>query len=125
MVSYVWGTVIEEPLTSRVVAGRQEDTTSRLPDPDDVAGSGSAENAILSDQKLLDSICGTDLGNKLGDFGVPVTTVTTDDQERALGAFGDRLEDAGNEGLRVVLLLENLDLLAQARTSRALANIRI
>jgi hypothetical protein len=115
--------VIAESLTSRVVAGRQEDATSRLPYPDDVAGSWGAENAILSDQKLLDSVCGTDFGDELRDFGIPVTTVTTDDQERALDALGDRLEDAGNESLRVVLLLENLDLLAQARTSRELENV--
>jgi hypothetical protein len=115
--------VIAESLTSRVVAGRQEDATRRLPYPDDVAGSRGAENAILSDQKLLDSVCGTNLGNKLGNLGIPVTTITTNDQERALGAFGDRLEDAGNEGLRVVLLLEDLDLLAQARTSRELGTV--
>jgi hypothetical protein len=107
------------------VAGCQEDTTCRLSYPDDVAGSWGAENAILSDQKLLHSVCGTNLGNELSDFGVPVTTITTDDKERALGAFRDRLEDAGNERLRVVLLLENLDLLAQARTSRELANVGI
>jgi hypothetical protein len=103
------------------VAGRQEDTTCRLPYPDDIAGSRSAEDAILADQELLDAVCGTDLGDELSNLRVPVAAVATDNQERALDTLWDRLEDAGNEGLGVVLLLEDLDLLAQARTRSELA----
>jgi hypothetical protein len=62
------------------VAGSQQDTTSGLAYADDVASSWCAEDAILTDQQLLDAIGGTDLGDQLSDFGVPVTTVTTDDE---------------------------------------------
>jgi hypothetical protein len=46
-----------------------------------MAGGGCAENAVLSDQELLDTVCGTDLGDQLSDFWVPVTTITSNDEE--------------------------------------------
>jgi hypothetical protein len=101
---------------SGIVASSQQDTTSGLAYADDVASSWCAEDAILADQQLLDTVGGTDLGDQLSDFGVPVTAITTNDEGGALNAFGDGQQDAGNESLRVVVLLENLDLLAQART---------
>lgn len=82
-----------------------------------MAGSGGTENAILTDQELLDAICCADLSNQLGDLRIPVTSVAANDEERALNTLRDRLEDAGDERLRVVRLLENLDLLAETRTS--------
>lgn len=81
-----------------------------------MASGGCAENAILADQELLDSVCGADFGNKLSDLGIPVAAVSANDEEGASNAFRDGLEDAGNKGLGVVVLLEHLDLLAQART---------
>jgi hypothetical protein len=76
-------------------------------------GSGGAENAILANDELLDTVCGTNLCNGLGDLGVPVTAVTTNDEGRVLDTLGDGEEDAGDERLRVVLLLEDLDLLTK------------
>lgn len=81
-----------------------------------MAGSGGAENAVLTDQQLLDTVCCTDFGDQLCHLGVPVTAVTTDDEESTLGTLWDRLEDAGDERLGVVLLLEDLDLLTKTRT---------
>ena len=81
-----------------------------------MAGSRSTEDTVLTDQQLLDAVCGTDLGDLLGDLGVPETTVTTNDEESTLGALRNRLEDAGDERLGVVLLLEDLDLLTKTRT---------
>lgn len=72
-----------ELLTTRVVAGRQEDTASGLPLADDMAGSGSGQNAVLADEQLLDTVCGTDLCDQLDDLGVPVPAITTDNQEGA------------------------------------------
>ena len=69
------------------MAGSEEDTAGRFPYPDEVTGSRCAHDAILADQELLDAIGSTDLGNGLGDLGVPVTTVSTDDEERVLYAF--------------------------------------
>lgn len=86
-------------LTTGVVAGSQEDTTCRLAYPDDVAGGGCAHDTILADEELLDAIGSAHLGNGLGDLGVPVTAITTNDEECALNTLGDRLEDAGNKRL--------------------------
>lgn len=77
----------------------QQDTTSGLANADDVRGSGGTEDTILANDKLLDTVCGTNLCNGLGDLGVPVTTVTTDDEGRVLDTLGDGEENASNEGL--------------------------
>lgn len=106
-----------EELTTRVVAGSEEDATGRLSYPDDVTGGRCAHDSILADQELLDAIGSAHLGDGLGDLGVPVTAITTDDEEGAVGALRDGLEDAGNKRLGVVLLLEDLDLLAETRTA--------
>lgn len=66
--------------TSRVVARSQQDATSGLAYADDVAGGRCAEDAILADQQLLDSIGGTNLGNQLSNLWVPVATVTSNDE---------------------------------------------
>lgn len=86
-------------LTTRVVRGGQQDTTSGLANADDVRGSRGTEDTILADDELLDTVCGTNLCNGLGDLGVPVTTVTTDDESRVLDTLGDGEENASNEGL--------------------------
>ena len=91
----------------------QQDTTSGLADADDVRGSRGTENAILANDELLDAVSGTNLCNGLGDLGVPVATVTTNDEGGVLDALGDGEENAGDKRLRVVLLLEDLDLLAK------------
>ena len=44
-------------------------------------GGGGRKNAILSDEELLDAVSGTDLGNQLNDFGVPVASITSNDKE--------------------------------------------
>lgn len=114
-------TVVESPKwawlvrTSRVVTGGEQDTASGLPDPDDMAGSRCAEDTVLTDQQLLHAVGSTDLCNLLGDLRVPVTTISSNDKEGTLRALRDRLEDADDERFGVVLLLENLDLLAKTR----------
>lgn len=42
--------------TTGVVAGRQQDATSGLAYPDDMAGGRCAEDAVLADQELLDAV---------------------------------------------------------------------
>jgi hypothetical protein len=81
-----------------------------------VAGCGCAEDAILTDKQLLDTIGGTDLGNQLSDFWVPVTSVTANHENRSVNTLRNGLENAGDKGFRVVVLLEDLDLLTQTRT---------
>ena len=102
-------------LTSRVVTGGEQDTTSSLPDPDDMAGSRSTKNTILTDQQLLDTVGCADFGDLLCDLRVPVTTVTTNNEESTLNALRNRLENAGDERLGVVLLLKDLDFLTETR----------
>lgn len=75
-----------------------------------------AQNAILSDHELLDTVCSTNLRNQLRNLWVPVASITTNDEEGSIYAFWDREEDTGNEGFGVVLLLEDLDLLAETGT---------
>jgi len=82
-----------------------------------MAGGWCAEDTVLTDQELLDAVGGTNLCDHLGDLWVPVSAISTDDEEGVLDALRDREQDAGDESLRVVLLLENLDLLAEARAS--------
>ena len=100
------------------MAGRQQDTTGCVSYPDDIAGRGSTENAILADDELLDAIASADLGNQLCDLGVPVASITTDDQCGSFDTLGDGEKDAGNKGLGVVFLLEDLDLLAKTGAVR-------
>ena len=77
------------PLTTRIMASSQKNATSSLPLPNNVAGGGRAEDAILPYQQLLDSVRGTNLGNQLYDLGVVVSSITANNKEAAVYAFGD------------------------------------
>jgi hypothetical protein len=103
------------------MTGSQENTTSCLSHTDEITRRGSAHNAMLADQQLLDAIGGTDLCD-LGDhLRVVVTAITTNDKERVLDTLGDRQEDAGDKGFGVVSLLKDLDLLAKTGAGGGLA----
>lgn len=80
---------LKDILTTRVVRGGQEDTASGLLDADDMRGSGSGKDAILSNDEFLHTVCGTNLSNDLGDLGVPVATITANDEERVLDTLGN------------------------------------
>jgi hypothetical protein len=107
--------------TSSIVAGSQKDTTSGLALPDDMASCWSTQDTMLADQKLLHAIGSSNLGNQLDNLRVPVSSVTTNDQEASLDTFWDRQKDARNEGLAVMGLLENDDLFPQTRAVKLLA----
>lgn len=111
--------------TTGVVTGSQEDTTGCLPHTNEVASSRGTHDAILSNQELLHAISGTDLCDLGDDLGVVVTAIATNDEEGTLSTFGDRQEDASDEGFRVVGLLEDLDLLAKAGARGRLAGCSI
>lgn len=100
------------------MAGSEENSTGGLSLPDDVAGRRCAENAITAHEDLLHAIRGSNLGDQLDDLGVVVTAVTANDEEGIFGAFGNGLEEGCDEVLGVVLLLEDLDLLAEAGAVR-------
>lgn len=46
-----------------------------------MAGSGSRKDTVLADQKLLDAVSSTNLGDELDNFRVPVAAVTTNDEK--------------------------------------------
>ena len=93
----------------------QQDPPSRLSLTNDMASCRGAQDAILSDQQLLDAVCSSNASNELDGFGVVESAITTDNKECVLGALRDREQDAGHEGLGVVLLLESGDLLPETR----------
>jgi hypothetical protein len=105
------------------VTGSQKNTTGRLALADDMTGSWSAQNAILADEELLDAVCSTDLGDQLYNFWVPVSSITTNDKETVLDTLWNGEENASHEGLAVVFLLENDDLLAKSGTEAVLAEL--
>lgn len=65
------------------MASGQKDTSSSLAQTDDMTGSRSGEDTVLTDKELLDTVGGTNLGNELDHFGVVVATIATDDEKRA------------------------------------------
>ena len=67
----------------------EQDSTSSLPFSDDMAGGRRAQYAILSDQNLLDSICSPNLSDQLYHLWVVKSSITSNDEEAALGALGD------------------------------------
>ncbi len=86
-----------------------------------MTGSRGAQNTTLTDQELLDTICSTNFCNQLDNLGVPVSSITTNDQEAVLDTFWDGEKDRCDESFRVVRLLENNDLLSQAGAIELLA----
>lgn len=77
-----------------------------------MAGSGGGQNAILSDQELLDTIGSTNLGNQLDNLWVVVATVAANDEECAISTLGYREQNSCDKGLAVVWLLEYCCLLS-------------
>ena len=69
---------------------------------------------MLADQKLLDTIRSTDLCDELDHFRIPVSAITTNDEERAFDTFGNGEEDGCDEGLGIVWLLEDSDFLTKS-----------
>jgi hypothetical protein len=104
---------VHRVLTTWVVACGEEDTASRLSNSDNMAGSRRTQDSILTDEQFLDTVCSTNLCNQLDHLWIPISSVTTNDKKRALYAFRNGKENGGNEGLAVVRLLENSDLLAK------------
>jgi hypothetical protein len=96
------------------VTGSQQNTTSGLPLSDDMTSSRCTQDAILANQQLLHTIRSTNLCNKLHNFWVPVSSITTNDKEAALSTFWNREEDGRDERLAVVGLLEDGDLFAKS-----------
>ena len=72
--------------TAGVVAGGQEYAARGLALADEVAGSRRRQNAVPSDEELLDSVRDADLGDQLNGLRVPVSSVAADDEESSSGS---------------------------------------
>lgn len=81
-----------------------------------MASCRSTQDTILTDEELLDTVCSANFCDQLYNLRVPVSSITTNNQETALDAFGNGQQNAGDEGFAVVLLLKDDDLLSQARS---------
>lgn len=98
------------------MTGSEKDTTRGFSLANDVRGSRCAQNTSLTDQKLLDTVGGSNLCDQLNDLWVPVSSIASNDQEAVLHALGNGEQDAGDERFAVVGFLEYNDLLPQTRT---------
>ena len=96
------------------MTGSQEDTTSGFALSNKMASCRCAHNAILTDQKLLDSICSSNLSDQLNDLWVPESSISANDQKASFGTFWDGKQNASDERFTVVWLLEDGDLFPQA-----------
>lgn len=116
--------LLELRLTAWVMTGGEEDATSGLADTNDMAGRRGTEDAVLANEKFLDPVRSTNLCNQLDDLRVPVSAIASNDEESPLYTFGNGEEDGGDEGLAVVGLLEDSDLLAKSRGARSVERVR-
>lgn len=73
------------------MASGQKDASSSLAQTDDMAGSWSGEDTVVTDEELLDTIGGTNLGNELDHLRVVVAAIATDDEKRAYQFIRSRL----------------------------------
>ena len=96
------------------MTGREQYTTRSISFPNDVTGSWCAQYTILPNQKLLDPVCSTNLGDQLHHFRVIVSSISPYNKEASFCTFRDGEEDAGDERLAVVRLLEDGDLLSKS-----------
>lgn len=115
-ISWVRAPWIHIQLTTGVVGGSQQDSSSRTSLADDVRSSRSRQDSVLTNEDLLHSVRGCNLGDNLDSLGVVVTSVSTNNEESTLSSLRDRLEKGGDEGLGVVRRLERFDLLTETRT---------
>ena len=100
--------------TARVMASRKEDPAGCLSLADDMTGCWRAENAILTDQELLDPIGGPDSCNQLHDLGIPISAISSDYQETTGYTFGYCEQDARHEGFAIMWLSKDCDFLPEA-----------
>ena len=96
------------------MTGCEQYTPRSLSLPDDVTGSRCAQYTILPNQKLLDPVCSTDLGDQLHHFRVVVSSISSYNKEASFCTFRNGEEDAGDKRLAVVRLLEDGDLLSKS-----------
>ena len=104
---------------ARIVAGRQDDAAEGAALADDMRGGRRRKDAALPDDDLAEAIGGSHADDGLDHLAVEVAAVAADHQRPAGEAF-QRIEQRLDEILRVVLLLEDGNLLAQAGGARLL-----
>ena len=99
--------------TSGIVAGSKKDSAGSVAFPNDMTCSRCAEDAVLSDQKFLHTVCRADLRNELRNFWVVKAAISSNHEEASVHTLRYGEKDTGDEGLAVVRLLEDFDLFAK------------
>jgi hypothetical protein len=74
----------------------------------------SAKDAIMADDQLFHAVRCSNFCDELGDFRIPIPSISSNDQSCALCTLWDGQYGACNEGLAVVLLLKDFDFLSKA-----------
>lgn len=97
------------------MACRKEDATVGLVLSDDVGRGGGGQDRVLADDELFHAVGGTDLQYRLDGLWGEVTTVTADDEGRAVCI--DRIEDGLGKVLGVVLQGECLSMAISRRST--------
>lgn len=95
------------------MAGSEQNASSSLSLSNDMTRGRCTQDAILSNQKFLHTIRSPDSRNQLYGLRVIKSPIPSDNQKATLDSLGDRQEDAGDEGLGVIWLLEDGDFLAK------------
>lgn len=80
-----------------------------------MTGSRRAEDAVLTYDEFLDTVSSTNLCNQLHHFRIVEPSISTNDKEGTFNTFWDREKDRSDEGLRIVGLLEDSNLLSKTR----------
>ena len=84
---------------------------------DDGADGGGAEDAVLTDEKLLDTICSSHFDDSLNGNIVPVATITTHHEGLSFQVRKKGVEQRLEPVVQVVLFLEDLHSLSKTRGS--------
>lgn len=79
------------------MAGSEKNASRSLSLSNNMARGRCAQDAILSNQKLLHTIRSPDSRNQLYGFRIIESPIASDHQKAALDSLGDRQEDAGDE----------------------------
>ena len=81
------------------------------------------QDAILSDEELLDSICSTDFGYQLHYLRVVVSSISTDDEKAVFCTFGYREKDTGHKRLAIMGLLKDGHLFSESRSEYTVSQL--
>lgn len=108
-----------------VVTRGEQDSSIGLHAPNESRSSRGREDRVFAQDKVLDTVSGTESQDDLYDFRRVESPITTDNERLALASTGHGGECCLDKVFGIVLLLEYLDLLSKARGTGLLARERL